>query len=328
MTAIVVRAGPMTTVQDLGRVGHRAIGVGLSGTLDSFGARVANLLVGNDEVAAVIEISLGNFRIRFNDERLLAWCGGSFEVLLAEEEIPTGHVFFVAAGEEITIANPKLGCRAWLAISGGVDVPLVLNSRSTDLRGGFGGLDGRILRDGDELRLFDTTVGSRDCLETLRQTRCSDWSAPRDWTNAATRYPSLRFIRGADWNRFNDSTHHALTTEHFIVTADADRMGVRFDGPELKRHETGDLLSEAVAPGTIQVPPNGKPILLLGDCQTIGGYPKIAHVITVDLPVAAQLRPGDEVRFRETSIAEAHSLLVQRENDLARFRTGLSLKMS
>jgi antagonist of KipI len=315
-------------VQDLGRVGHRAIGVGLSGTLDSFGARVANLLVGNDEVAAVIEISLGNFRIRFNDERLLAWCGGSFEVLLAGEEIPAGHVFFVAAGEEITIANPKLGCRAWLAISGGVDVPLVLNSRSTDLRAGFGGFEGRALCNGDELRLFDTTVGSRDCLETLRQTRCSDWSASPEWTNPTTRYPSLRVTRGADWTRFDSTAQQALFGEVFSVTPDADRMGVRFDGPELKRREAGDLLSEAVAPGTIQVPPNGKPILLLGDCQTIGGYPKIAHVITVDLPVAAQLRPGDEVRFRETSMTEAHSLLVQRESDLARFRTGLSLKMS
>jgi antagonist of KipI len=328
MTAIVVRAGPMATVQDLGRVGHRAIGVGLSGALDSFGTRVANLLVGNGESAAVIEISLGNFRIRFNDERLLAWGGGFFEVLFAGEEIPAGHVFFVSAGDEITIANPKLGCRACLAISGGVDVPLVLNSRSTDLRAGFGGFAGRALRAGDELRLFDTTVGSRACLETLRQTRCSDWSAPHEWTNPTTPHPSLRVTRGADWNRFNDSTHHALTTENFIVTPDADRMGVRFDGPELKRREAGDLLSEAVAPGTIQVPPNGKPILLLGDCQTIGGYPKIAHVITVDLPVAAQLRPGDEVGFREASITEAHSLLGQRENDLARFRTGLSLKRS
>ncbi len=328
MTAIVARAGPMTTVQDLGRAGHRAIGVGLSGALDSFGARVANLLVGNDEVAAVIEISLGNFRIRFNDERLLAWCGGSFEVLLAGEEIPTGHVFFVAAGDEITIANPKLGCRAWLAISGGVDVPLVLNSRSMDLRAGFGGFEGRALRDGDELRLFDTTLGSRPCLETLRQTRCSDWSAPREWTNPTTPHPSLRVTRGADWTRFDSTAQQALFGEVFSVTPDADRMGVRFDGPELKRREAGDLLSEAVAPGTIQVPPNGKPILLLGDCQTIGGYPKIAHVITVDLPVAAQLRPGDEVRFRETSMTEAHSLLVQRESDLARFRTGLSLKMS
>ena len=105
-------------------------------------------------------------------------------------------------------------------------------------------------------------------------------------------------------------------------------MGVRLDGPELKRNETHDLLSEAVAPGTLQVPPNGKPILLLGDCQTIGGYPKIAHVITVDLPVAAQLRPGDEVRFQETSVSEAHSLLIARERDLAIFRTGLGLQIS
>jgi antagonist of KipI len=120
----------------------------------------------------------------------------------------------------------------------------------------------------------------------------------------------------------------SLITAPFTVTPDSDRMGARLDGPNLDLVETGDLLSEAVTPGTLQVPPNGKPILLLGDCQTIGGYPKIAHVITVDLPMAAQLWPGDMVRFHEVSLAEAQERLRERENDFARFRVGLSLQMS
>jgi antagonist of KipI len=326
MNARVLRSGPLSSVQDLGRFGHRAIGVGTSGALDPFAARVANLLVGNDESAALIEIALGNFRIRFHDERLIAWCGGSFEVHDAKEEIPAGHVFFVRAGDEITIAKPKRGCRAWLAVSGGIDVPLVLASRSTDLRAEFGGLDGRSLRDGDDLPLGENPIGSLIRFEVLRHTHCSDWSAPREWTNPSMHYPSLRVLRGADWKRFDSTAHEELYVEVFSVTADADRMGVRLDGPDLKRSEASDLLSEAVAPGTLQVPPNGKPILLLGDCQTIGGYPKIAHMITVDQPIAAQLRPGDEVRFSETSISEAHAMLVRREHDLARFRIGLSLK--
>jgi antagonist of KipI len=147
----------------------------------------------------------------------------------------------------------------------------------------------------------------------------------------------LRIIRGSDWNRFNDSTHHALTTQKFSVTAEADRMGARLDGPELRRDDnvaglaaasSMDLISEAVVPGTIQVPPGGKPIVLLGDCQTIGGYPKIAHVISVDLPIAAQLRPDDRVRFREVSLTEAHRLLAERECDLDQFRLGLQLRSS
>ena len=124
------------------------------------------------------------------------------------------------------------------------------------------------------------------------------------------------------------STIQRFTSEAFTVSPDSDRMGVRLDGPELKRQDETDLISEAVAPGTIQVPPSGKPILLLGDCQTIGGYPKIAHVITVDLGIAAQLRAGDRVRFSEVSLQDAHRLLMERERDLQRFRIGLSLQRS
>jgi antagonist of KipI len=144
----------------------------------------------------------------------------------------------------------------------------------------------------------------------------------------AKRYPVLRFVRGADWDSFNASTLQRLTSEAFNVSPDSDRMGVRFDGPELKRQGKMDLISEAVAPGTIQIPPGGTPILLLGDCQTIGGYPKIAHVITVDLAIAAQLRAGNHVRFAEMSVADAHRLLLERERDLERFRIGLSLQSS
>jgi len=131
-----------------------------------------------------------------------------------------------------------------------------------------------------------------------------------------------------DWNRFSASALQRFTSEAFAVSPDSDRMGVRFDDPELKREGKTDLVSEAVAPGTIQVPPGGKPILLLQDCQTIGGYPKISHVITVDLGIAAQLRGGDRVRFSEVPLADAHRLLLQRERDLERFRIGLSLQTS
>jgi len=129
-----------------------------------------------------------------------------------------------------------------------------------------------------------------------------------------------------DWNRFSASALQRFTSEAFAVSPDSDRMGVRFDDPELKREGKIDLVSEAVAPGTIQVPPGGKPILLLQDCQTIGGYPKISHVITLDLGIAAQLRGGDRVRFSEVSPADAHLLLLERERDLERFRIGLSLQ--
>jgi len=328
MIVQVLRAGPLASVQDLGRFGHRAIGVGSSGALDPFAARIANLLVGNEEAAALIEITLGNFRVRFTDERVIAWCGGAFEVQTGQQKIPAGHAFLVRDGNELVANAPLIGCRMWLAIAGGIDVPLVLESRSTDLRAGFGGFDGRALRDGDDLPLGKLTARNRAHEKTLGNRPLSAWSAQHEWASPAVRYPILRVVRGVDWTRFDVSTHRDLTSEKFTVTPEADRMGVRLDGPELKRKESGDLVSEAVSPGTMQVPPNGKPILLLGDCQTIGGYPKIAHVITVDLPIAAQLRAGDEVQFQEMSMAEAHSLLLQREEDLDRFRIGLDLRTS
>jgi antagonist of KipI len=322
MSVIVERAGFLTSVQDLGRTGFREFGVSLGGALDSFGLRVANLLVGNDEGAAGLEITLGGLQLRFEDERVVAWCGGDFDVRIGSRVLPTGHAGSVSAGEKLKIGAPQAGCRSWLSISGGIYVEPVLGSRSTDLRAGFGGFEGRSLRDGDVLSL-DMWPGS-----PTPATGVSSWTAPHDWVSPAKSKPTLRFIRGVDWFRFNDVTIQRFTDQDFAVSPDSDRMGVRLEGPELKRVDESDLISEAVAPGTIQVPPSGKPILLLGDCQTIGGYPKMAHVITVDLGVAAQLRAGDRVRFSEVSLADAHRFLLEREREFKRFRVGINLQRS
>ncbi|HJW37853.1 MAG TPA: biotin-dependent carboxyltransferase family protein [Candidatus Udaeobacter sp.] len=333
MSAIVKRAGFLTSVQDLGRTGLRQFGVSTSGALDSFALRVANLLVGNGERAAGLEITLGGLQLRFDDERIVAWCGGEFDVHIGSTALPAGHTAFLRPGEELKFGRPQIGCRCWLAVSGGIDVPLVLGSRSTDLRGNFGGFEGRTLRDGDVIPLgiprqspafAKATVDKQDAPIT----GISSWTAPHDWASPAKRDPILRFVRGIDSSRFNDVTIQHFASVAFTVSPDSDRMGVRFDSPELQREDNVDLTSEAVAPGTIQVPPSGKPILLLGDCQTIGGYPKIAHVITVDLGIAAQLRAGDHVRFCEVSLSDAHRLLLERERELERFRIGLSLQGS
>jgi antagonist of KipI len=323
MTAIVTRAGFLTSVQDLGRTGFRQFGVSTSGALDPFALRVANLLVGNDAAAAGLEITIGGLRLHFEDERIVAWCGGEFDVRVGAKSLPAGHAARVLAGEEVKVGRSEIGCRCWLAVAGGVDMPDVLGSRSTDLRAQFGGFEGRTLRDGDQLPL-----GKFRPSQTAGTERISTWTAPHDWASPAKRHPTLRFTPGVDWNRFNAPTLRRLTSEAFTVSPDSDRMGVRLDGPELKRMDNVDLISEAVAPGTIQVPPGGKPILLLGDCQTIGGYPKIAHVITVDVGVAAQLRAGDHARFSEVSLADAHRLLLEREREFQRFRVGISLQTS
>lgn len=319
MSVLVERAGFVSSVQDLGRTGFRQVGVSPGGALDLFALRIANLLVGNDEGAAGVEITLGGLQLLFDDDRLVAWCGGEFDVRIGSKLIPAGHTAHVRAGERLKFGGPQIGCRSWLAISGGIDVPIILGSRATDLRTGFGGWHGRALRDEDVLPLRQ----SREL--PILDSDISSWTAPHEWVSPTKLEPVLRITRGVDWHRFEASSLQFLTSKAFNVSPDSDRMGVRLDGPELRRIDETDLISEAVAAGTIQVPPGGNPILLLGDCQTIGGYPKIAHVITVDLGVAAQLRAGDHLRFAEVSLSDAHTLIVERERQLELFRVGVSL---
>lgn len=323
MNATAIRAGFLTSVQDLGRTGFRELGVSLGGALDPHALRVANLLSGNDEAAAGLEITFGGLRLRFSDDRIVVWCGGNFEARVGTAFLAAGHPAVVRTGEEFSIQSPSAGCRAWLAISGGIDVPVVLGSRAGDLRAGFGGVKGRPVRDGEEFPLGENSDRAKALIEKLRLEKIARWKPPHDWSSTARRTPVLRYVRGADSHRFALVALQLFANELFSVSPDSDRMGIRLDGPDLKRREDIDLLSEAVTPGTVQVPPSGKPILLLNDCQTIGGYPKIAHVITVDFSMAAQLCPGDRVRFAEVLIRDAHALLLERERNLQQFRRGL-----
>jgi antagonist of KipI len=315
MTVSVISAGFQTTVQDCGRTGLRKFGVTPGGALDPISLRLVNLLVGNLECTAGLECVSGRLRLRFHDERILAWSGGEFEVRLGDKLVPVLHCARVSTDIEIL---PQRGGRAWLAISGGIDVPEILGSRATDLRAHFGGLEGRALRDGDELPLG---VESELCARVRDEIpdHVSDWSAPR----FVGRGKPLRIIRGNNWN---DDIGPKLLAQKFRVAMNSDRMGLRLEGEEIASANRRELVSEAVTPGTIQLPPSGTPVVLLQGCQTIGGYPKIAHVITVDLGYAAQLQPFDEVRFELIELEEARQLLRKREREIALFRAGLEAR--
>src|SRR4051812_4459985 len=193
MKLTVRHAGFITLVQDQGRIGFRRFGISVGGALDPNAMRIANLLVENDEAAAGLEITLGGFRGHFDDHRLVAWCGGGFDVRIGSVSLPSGHVGAVEPGEELVVNPPRIGCRAWLAISGGIDVPKVLDSRSTDLRAEFGGLDGRALRAGDVIPLGRQPNGADDVAGLLRKDKVSAWCAPANWTSTARNSPTLRF---------------------------------------------------------------------------------------------------------------------------------------
>jgi antagonist of KipI len=315
MTVSVISAGFQTTVQDCGRTGLRKFGVTPGGALDPISLRLVNLLVGNLECTAGLECVSGRLRLRFHDERILAWSGGEFEVRLGDKLVPVLHCARVSTDIEIL---PQRGGRAWLAISGGINVPEILGSRATDLRAHFGGWEGRALRDGNELPLG---VESELCARVRDEIpdHVSDWSAPR----FVARGKLLRIIRGKNWD---DNIGAKLLAQKFRIAMDSDRMGLRLEGEEIASASRRELVSEAVTPGTVQLPPSGAPVVLLQGCQTIGGYPKIAHVITVDLGYAAQLQPLDEVGFELIELEEARQLLRKREREIALFRTGLEAR--
>jgi antagonist of KipI len=278
---------------------------------------LANLLVGNSEGAAGLEISSGRIRLKITGERLIAWGGGEFELRVEDQRVPILHCARVSTDAGIEIL-PQRGGRAWLAISGGISVAEILGSRATDLRAHFGGWEGRALRDGDELPLG---VESKLCARVRDEipNHVSDWSAPR----FVERGKLLRIIRGKNWE---DNIGLQLLGQTFRVAMNSDRMGLRLEGEEIAPTSRCELVSEAVTPGTIQLPPSGAPVVLLQGCQTIGGYPKIAHVITVDLGYTAQLQPLDEVRFELIELEEARQLLREREREIALFRSGLEAR--
>jgi antagonist of KipI len=305
MEVTVIRGGMLTTVQDLGRRGHRAAGVPLGGAMDTFALRVANLLVGNPEDAAALECTLLGPELVFSADTVIALGGTDFDGLAAWQPM------VVHAGERVKLGATRRGCRGYLAVAGGVDVPPVLGSRSTYLRGGFGGFQGRALRDGDVVTAPDVSRHVTD-----------HWRIDARILPAYSAAPTVRVVRGAQLDDFGV----ALFEAEFKILPQSDRMGIRLGGAKLARIGAVELASSAVVPGTVQVPPDGQPIILMADAQTIGGYPQAANVISVDLPLVAQLRPGDRVRFAEAPLDEALRLALVREHVLAMLHEGLTQK--
>lgn len=326
----IIRPGQLTTVQDLGRRGYRAAGVPLSGAMDPLALRIANSLVGNPESAAVLELTLVGPEVEFSADTLIALggadCGG----------LPAWKPVAVAAGERVVLGECVRGCRGYLAVAGGIDVPLVLGSRSTYARGGFGGFQGRPLQEGDVLKIADASVGAAVRTENASRTEPAPQSAAHGdlqvttWRIDPRVLPAygpaatVRVVPGAQAGEFG----RALFEAEFRVSPQSDRMGLRLTGRNLERSSAEELLSSAVMPGTVQVPRGGQPIVLMADAQTIGGYPQAAHVIGVDLPVLAQLRTGDTVRFVEVTLEEAHRLALVRDRALAMLREGLAEKVA
>ncbi len=326
MSISVLKPGLLTTVQDLGRPGYQRYGVVVGGAVDAFAARVANLLAGNGDNAALLEIALQGPALRFKADTLVAWSGGDFDAKLGTEPLPKDRPVRVPAGAVVSFGLAPHGARAWLAVAGGIDVPLVLGSRSTYRRAGFGGHQGRPLRAGDVLTLGAGGDWANTILASLLAAgrAATTWSVRPPTLGAQPKEGFVRAMRGPEWELFTPEAQRRFFAEEFRVTKDADRMGVRLEGPALALTAPRELISSAVNAGVVQVPPGGAPIVLLCSRQTVGGYPRLAAVAAVDFGRLAQLRPGDRVRFEEISLAGAHELYIARERNLNRVRTGLT----
>jgi antagonist of KipI len=319
----IIKPGMLTTIQDLGRWGFQARGVPVAGPMDPCAHRVANALVGNSVEAATLEVTLLGPELAFDDERVVAIAGAEFAATLEGSDVPQGAPFLVKRGARLRFGRRISGARAYVGVSGGIATPSVLGSRATHLISAMGGINGRALKTGDRLPLgrHDPAVARHPVARGLNPV-ARGFSRATD-NPTATR---LRVLPGPQLEYFSAGSLDLLQSAPYVISNKSDRMGFRLEGPILVHSRGADIISDATPLGVLQVPASGQPILLMADRQTTGGYPRIAEVASVDLPLIAQLKPADRLRFRFISIEDAQRLYAERERDLSQARLGIALR--
>ncbi|MEQ2466416.1 biotin-dependent carboxyltransferase family protein [Niallia hominis] len=334
MTITVVSSGMLSSIQDLGRNGFQKHGVIVSGAMDTYSLRIANLIVGNKEGEAGLEITLLGPTLTFEKDALIAITGGDLSPEVEGEQVPLWRPVLVKKGSVLRFGKIKSGCRAYLTIAGGFAIPKVMNSKSTYLRAGLGGYHGRALKAGDRIETNSMSHYSSNLFYKLKKNQPSQPFITTSWYVDFHKFinfsnnNTVRVLKGSHFSKCSASSQTTFFTSTYIVTPQSDRMGYRLSGPKLELDVKFELLSEAVTVGTIQLPPNGQPIILMADRQTTGGYPKIAHVISVDLSLIGQMKPGGEICFQEIALEEAEALFIEREQWMVELKKSLQMKMN
>lgn len=317
MIEILSVTGP-ASVQDLGRFDQYRFGVGTSGAMDDVALRAGNILLGNDENAAAVEIPMMPFRLRFDRNIAFALTGAAVEAEIAGRAIPPWWRSYARAGDTLNIKTMSHGARSYLAVSGGIDVPMVLGSRSTQFRGEFGGLHGRPLRVGDILPCAASTAAIDELgIEPAGITLARP--------NAAADETIVRVIVAGEYDAFDATAQDLFWSSSWTITPQSNRYGYRLQGPAVKPKEPVEKRSHGIVPGVIQLPPNGQPIIQMRDAQTSGGYPKIATVIGADLWRVGQARLGGKLRFEQTVYTDALAAEDEMSAYLDRLRTNMRL---
>ncbi|MCF2909089.1 biotin-dependent carboxyltransferase family protein [Pseudoalteromonas sp. DL2-H2.2] len=301
----VIKPGVQLCIQDLGRHGHRHLGVSQSGALDPLAVKIANTLLGNPLNTAVLEITVGLTQLQFTSATNFALTGGDLKACLDDTPLTPGWRYYAKPGQLLSFASSPDALRAYVSVEGGFDVQSVMGSCATDLQAGFGGINGLPLAAGDQLHYSSNT--ERHSVGALQPGY----------------HKQVRILSGPHCTQLDSSAAQLLSAKSWQVLPDSNRMGMRLTGPDLITHQLS-INSQAVLPGTIQLPPNGAPIVLLNDCQTTGGYPMIAQVIQADLRHFAQLSAGDQLSFALTTAAQAYQETQQQNYLLNQLRIALT----
>lgn len=314
MTGVLVeKAGPLTTVQDLGRYGYQKYGLSPSGAMDGRSLSIANILVGNEENEGALEVTFIGLTLKFLEENVIAVTGGDLRPTLNDVPIPMYRAFCVRRGDRLAFTGIGGGMRSYIAFAGGLAVTPVMGSVATSVRYGIGGFEGRSLVKGDRI-LFKSPKAVLPHME-------------RRYV-AAEKFPVrealCRVVLGPHDEEFTERGLRSFFWYSKKIMNESDRMGMRLDCDPIEHAGDGNIISDGITFGAIQIPPNGKPIIMLADRQTVGGYPKLGSVISVDLPIIAQCMPGMRIRFIQVSLSLAH-LLYAREKE---FLDGLRKKLN
>ena len=317
MSLLVLKPGPLSLFQDAGRHGYQAYGAPVCGVMDQVAYRLANALVGNRTPLPVLEMTLSGPQIRFEQDACIAVCGAPFSLRCDRQPLALNRPHLIRAGQVLEISaapmpdgQPHGYARASLAIAGGVQLTTSMESASTDLKSRMGGIQGRALAKDDRLTLKRKIRAAEiDALDRF----LDDFRIYLPAGLGLATRQHIRVTRGAHWTVFGTRQQDLFLNSPYTITANSDRMGYRLDGPSLEPEAGLQILSEPTAFGTVQVPPDGQPIILMADRQTTGGYPKIANVASVDLPVLARCLPGERLAFTLISLDNAHQLFRERE---------------
>lgn len=315
MSVSVLKPGLLSSLQDGGRPGHAAIGVGRAGVMDAPAWRLGNALVGNRSDEAALECTLLGPTLRFEHAAWIALTGAPIRAHIDAFEVPPWTACHLPAGSVLQLGGMASGCRSYLAVRGGFDVTPVLGSRSSDLHARLGYAKGRPLRAGDVLPVGEAAplpgTGPAESAAAM------SWGLdPQPWFDFAQTPISL--WHGSHWSQLDEASQQRLLTDSFVIGKDSNRTASRLDGQTLQLREPLDLISEAALPGTVQLPPSGQPIVLMAEAPVTGGYPRVGQVAAVDLARLAQRRPGDTVCFRHETLAQALTRLAEHEQALER----------